>query len=146
MELVDTLRVRPADNVACKGNLREVFRGHEERQTLLGVERNQTHHILVPGKISGNHWHEKKVELFYVICGPGVDVYLMDRLTGEMVVKRVQESYKFTLAPGIAHALHNPSSEPTHVMEYTNLKFNPNTPRHDVYMLERCLVTGNTLA
>ena len=142
--LLKTLDIRPVDNIACNGKLIEVFRGGEEKKRILGQEMQETHHFFVPGKIGGNHWHREKIEIFYVALGE-IEVYL-DDLNGQRVQTKIPIQTKFTLVPGIPHALTLPQGlSSAYLIEYSNLAFNPDNPKQDVYSLKDCLVTGRAL-
>ena len=52
--------VRLVDNITLEGRLIEVFRGGEEIERVLEEIKQVTHHVFIPGKIGGNHYHLKK--------------------------------------------------------------------------------------
>jgi len=145
--LIDTLNIRPADNVVCDGNLIEVFRGEGEFKKIGGLKQI-VFHTLTSKKVGGNHYHKEKFEIIYVIEGI-IDVYLRDpiqvlklgkkKIEGEKpgvitYKQRVFQGQKFNLVPGIAHALH--SQGKSKIMEFTNLTFNPENQKNDVYDCE----------
>ncbi|MEK6820583.1 MAG: cupin domain-containing protein [Nanoarchaeota archaeon] len=133
--ILGTLNVRGPDNVAKQGRLVEIFRGGDEfRRTLGGLEQ-ETDHFPLPGEVGGNHYHEKKVEIIYLRTGT-LTVYLQDPKTKKVYSREIQAAAKFTLLPGIAHALVNSGNTPCNFTEHSSLAFNPRDSTNDVHKLE----------
>lgn len=133
--LSDLLNVRLVDNTAANGKLIEVFRGEKEINSYLGQLRQVTAHVFTQGRVGGNHFHKEKFEMFYV-SGGRVFVFLKDLQSGEILSEEVYSGSKFNFNPGYAHAICNPHKETAHLIEFTNLPFNPNNPTRDLYKHE----------
>ncbi|MFH1710995.1 MAG: cupin domain-containing protein [Nanoarchaeota archaeon] len=131
--LGDLLNVRLIDNSAANGKLIEVFRGEKEIERYLGQLRQVTAHVFTQGRVGGNHFHKEKYEMFYV-SGGRVLVFLKDLQSGEILTQEVYPGRKFNFLPGYAHAIHNPHQKTAHLIEFTNLPFNPNNKTKDSYV------------
>jgi len=135
ISLEKSLAVREPDNIAKHGDLVEAFRGIAEIEEKIGKLGQVTYHYLSPGDTSGNHFHKKKFEIFFVIDGE-ITVYLLNPETGERFSERIIVGKKFDLVPLVAHALYNSGDIKCILGEHTNLTFNPDNPRNDVYDCE----------
>jgi len=130
--LGDLLNLRLVDNTAANGRLIEVFRGEKEIEMYVGQLRQVTGHVFTQGRVGGNHFHKEKFEMFYV-SGGRVMVFLKDLESGEILTQEVYLGRKFNFVPGYAHAIYNPRAETAHLIEFTNLEFDPNNPTKDLY-------------
>jgi len=115
-----------------------------------GVEQ-VTRHIFPHGKIGGNHYHkDKKREIIAVMRGR-IDVYDAQVLnpetgvTGDVFFFFFSEGECFELLLGEVHALHNSYEDYAEILEFSNMAFNPAEPKHDVYQVKNCLVSGKLL-
>ena len=118
----------------------KVILDNEGIRSGLGVKglKQVTRHFFPKGKTGGNHWHRGKGEFIYVASGK-IELY---NEGGRSTVKSGERGF---LPRGEGHALHNAQDAEADVYEFTNLRFDPENPRKDVYMLRRCLVSGRDL-
>lgn len=135
LKLSETLDIRPFDNSVMGGRLKELFRGSGEFTSKLGAIEQMTCHTLLPDRIGGNHYHENKYEIIAHLFGNPITVYLKEPKTGEFHRADIEAGKKFDLIPEIAHALYCPSGE-AHILEITNLKFDPENPKRDLFSYE----------
>ncbi len=110
-----------------RGWLVEVLRGEG-----MG-ERNEFGQIFVsvapPGKIRGNHYHERKIEWFCVPSGTGL-LFLKDPETGEEmeVIMGENEPKTVKISPPIIHAIKNVGDKDMVLMVYVNETFDSSDP------------------
>jgi mannose-6-phosphate isomerase-like protein (cupin superfamily) len=130
-KLEEILDIKPVDNVAKMGQLLELARGKSSLAEFFEGQEQITAHVLKPGEIGGNHVHERKKEIMYVISGE-LNVYLEDPRTKKRCVKVISAGNKFYLPPQVSHALKNESNIPAVFLETANLAFNPEQPKFDV--------------
>lgn len=88
-----------------------------------------------PGITRGNHYHDTKVEKFFVVEGTGV-VRLRHLRTGEMVEIKVSgEDFRVVdIPPGYTHSIENVGSTDMVVIFWASEVFDPNHP--DTYCCE----------
>jgi UDP-2-acetamido-2,6-beta-L-arabino-hexul-4-ose reductase len=96
-------------------------------------ERNEFGQIFVsvahPGKIRGNHYHNRKIEWFCVPSGTGL-LLLKDPETGEEmeVIMGENEPKTVKISPPIIHAIKNIGDNDMVLMVYVNETFDPSDP------------------
>ncbi len=128
----DLLNISKLNSVK-EGKLVELARGTEDIERELGGKINQvTGHIFEWMDKGGNHYHKQKVEVMAVLEGR-ILVCLMDLDSKLQIVQPVVRGYRFTLPQNLVHALYNPNQEKAYLIEFSNLKFNPEKPMDDVY-------------
>ncbi len=73
------------------------------------------------GKVKGNHWHKRKLELFYLVKGEA-RLYFKDRKTSETLELNLSDSEpKVVLIPPLLlHAIKNTGQEDFYLMVYTD--------------------------
>jgi uncharacterized RmlC-like cupin family protein len=126
--------------------LLEGIRGSEELERIAReIHRIEqvTVHLFAPGKIGGNHLHRHKREI--LIASGDLTVYLHDPVKNVSYSEVIPAGHRFEMVPWVGHASYNAGNEPLVAVEFANMSFNPADPRRDVYMLDRCLVTGNRI-
>ncbi|MEK6886129.1 MAG: hypothetical protein AABX17_04140 [Nanoarchaeota archaeon] len=129
---LESLNITKLNSVK-EGKLVELARGTEDIRKELGGEINQvTAHIFNWGDKGGNHYHKEKVEVMAVLDGE-ILVCLVNLKSKLQLVQTVYAGHRFTLLPNFAHALHNPNQKNAYVLEFSNLRFNPENPMNDVY-------------
>jgi|TARA_B110000467_G_C18013741_1_gene311916 UDP-2-acetamido-2,6-beta-L-arabino-hexul-4-ose reductase len=110
-----------------RGWLVEVLRGDD-----MG-EKNQFGQIFVsvapPGKVRGNHYHNRKIEWFCVPTGTGL-LLLKDPETGEEleVVMGENEPKTVKISPPIVHAIKNIGDKDMVLMVYVSESFDSSDP------------------
>lgn len=83
---------------------------------LLAGQRNVHVVLSEPGAIRGNHYHERSTEVFVVI-GPGRVRVREHGIVRDIPVPEGQ-AMRFTLPPGVAHAIQNTGSRPMVLMSF----------------------------
>ncbi len=95
------------------------------------AEQRNTHMVLTePGAIRGNHVHHHATEVF-VLVGPGLVRWREGGQVRDVIVPE-GEAMRFTVPPGIAHAIKNTGSHPMVVMAFSSQphdRANPDTVR-----------------
>jgi UDP-2-acetamido-2,6-beta-L-arabino-hexul-4-ose reductase len=88
-------------------------------EALLAGQRNVHVVLSEPGAIRGNHYHERSTEVL-VVMGPAL---IRVRESGGMRDVRVPEgqAMRFTIPPGVAHAIQNTGSRPMVLMSFSTL-------------------------
>jgi len=85
-------------------------------------QRNVHLVITAPGKVRGNHWHQRGTEVM-VVVGPA-----LVRLREDGEIRDIEippdEVWRFTIPPGVAHAIKNTGLNPLILLGF-------NTERHD---------------
>lgn len=85
--------------------------------------------VAYPGKVRGNHYHNRKLEWFCVPGGQGL-LLLKDLKTGKeeeiLMGENALKTVKIT--PGIVHAIKNIGTQDMVLIVYANEKFNPADP------------------
>jgi UDP-2-acetamido-2,6-beta-L-arabino-hexul-4-ose reductase len=73
------------------------------------------------GKVKGNHWHKRKLELFYLVKGEA-QLYFKDRETGETyeIALSDREPKVVLIPPLLLHAIKNTGQEDFYLMVYTD--------------------------
>jgi dTDP-4-dehydrorhamnose 3,5-epimerase len=97
-------------------------------EALLAGKRNVHVVFSEPGTIRGNHYHERTTEVF-VVVGPAL---IRLRESGGMRDVRVPagQAMRFTVPPGVAHAIQNTGARPMVLMSFSSLphdRANPDT-------------------
>ena len=88
-------------------------------EALLAGQRNVHVVLSEPGAIRGNHYHERSTEIF-VIIGPGHVRVREHGIVRDIPVPEGQ-AMRFTLPPGVAHAIQNTGSRPMVLMSFSTL-------------------------
>jgi len=85
--------------------------------------------VAYPGKVRGNHYHQRKTEWFSVPSGTGL-LLLKDLATGEeeqiLMGENALKTVKIT--PGIVHAIKNNGRNDMVLIVYTDETFDPADP------------------
>ena len=133
MEGLEKVVVRKATNEAKDGRLIEIARGRAQVEDFCEGREQITGHALKPGEIGGDHYHKIKEETIYFIYGD-IELYLRDIESGKEKT-RIRKSGEIVYIPTkVFHSLKNPSkTEMVVFLETSNLAFNPNDERNDVY-------------
>lgn len=97
-------------------------------EALLAGKRNVHIVFSEPGAVRGNHYHERTTEVF-VVVGPAL---IRVRESGVMRDIPVPEGQarRFTVPPGVPHAIQNTGARPLVLMSFTNQlheRANPDT-------------------
>ena len=85
----------------------------------LAAQRNTHVAFTEPGLVRGNHYHERSTETF-VIVGPGLVRFREGGVVRDVCVPDGQ-AVRFTVPPGIPHAIRNTGTRPMPLMAF-NLK------------------------
>jgi len=85
-------------------------------EALLVGKRNVHVVFSEPGAIRGNHYHERTTEVF-VVVGPALIRVLEDGALRDFPVPEGQ-AMRFTVPPGIAHAIQNTGPRPMILMSF----------------------------
>jgi len=88
-------------------------------EALLAGQRNVHVVLSEPGAIRGNHYHERSTEIFVVI-GPALVRVRESSVVRDLPVAEGQ-AMRFTLPPGVAHAIQNTGSRPLVLMSFSTL-------------------------
>jgi len=88
-------------------------------EALLAGSRNVHVVLSEPGAIRGNHYHERSTEVFVVI-GPARVRIREHGVVRDLTVPEGQ-AMRFTLPPGVAHAIQNTGSRPMVLMSFSTL-------------------------
>jgi dTDP-4-dehydrorhamnose 3,5-epimerase-like enzyme len=79
-------------------------------EALLAGKRNVHVVLSEPGAIRGNHYHERTTEVF-VVVGPAL-VRVRERNGLRDILVQEDQAMRFTVPPGIAHAIQNTGPRP----------------------------------
>ncbi|MHA3772324.1 polysaccharide biosynthesis C-terminal domain-containing protein [Verrucomicrobiota bacterium sgz303538] len=92
----------------------------------LPAQRNVHVVTTEPGAVRGNHFHPRGTEVLAVI-GPAL---VRTRQDGETTDTEVPEGavYRFTIPPGISHAIKNTAAVPTITVAFNSEVHDPNNP------------------
>lgn len=95
-------------------------------EALLAGQRNAHVVLSEPGAIRGNHYHERSTEVF-VVVGPAL---IRLRESGEIRDVRVPEgqAMRFTVPPGVPHAIQNTGTRPMVLMSFSTLPHDRHHP------------------
>lgn len=95
-------------------------------EAAIGQQRNC--HVVVsrPGVVRGNHCHREKVETF-IVTGPARVAYREDDTTHELMIP-ADEVYRFTIPPGVPHAIQNTADFPTILVVFSTLPYDSDRP------------------
>ena len=85
----------------------------------LAAQRNAHVAFTEPGCIRGNHYHERSTETF-VIVGPGLVRFREGGVVRDVCVPDGQ-AVRFTVPPGIPHAIRNTGTRPMPLMAFNSL-------------------------
>lgn len=85
--------------------------------------------VASPGKVRGNHFHNRKIEWFCVSIGTGL-LLLKDPDNGdeEEIIMGEDEPKTVKITPPIIHAIKNIGTKDMVLMVYVNEPFNPIDP------------------
>ena len=85
--------------------------------------------VAPPGKVRGNHYHNRKIEWFFVPMGTAL-LLLKDLETEkeEEVIMGEDHLKTVKITPGIVHAIKNTGDKEMVLLVYTNEPFNPGNP------------------
>jgi len=92
-----------------------------------GLRQRNVHVVVTePGAVRGNHLHPRGTETL-VIQGPAL---FRCRQDGEVVDTEIAagEVVRFTIPPGVAHALKNTGATPTVAVSFVTLPHDPAAP------------------
>jgi len=92
------------------------------QEELLSAQRNVHVVLSHPGAVRGNHYHKRSTEVF-VLMGPGL-VRIREAGGIRDITVPEGEAFRFTIPPGVAHAMQNPGPKPMVLMSF-------NTQPHD---------------
>lgn len=70
-----------------------------------------------PGAIRGNHYHERTTEVF-VVVGPALIRIREGGMVRDFPVSQ-EQAMRFTVPPGVAHAIQNTGTKPMILMSFT---------------------------
>lgn len=87
-------------------------------EILLADKRNVHVVCSEPGAVRGNHYHERTLEVF-VVVGPAL-VRIRENASIRDIPVADGQAVRFTVPPGIAHAIKNTGVRPTILMSVTN--------------------------
>jgi len=90
------------------------------------VQRNVHVALTAPGAIRGNHFHRHSTEVF-VLMGPGLVRLRENGVLREVNVPEAQ-ALRFTVPPGISHAIKNTGDRPMFLMAFSTLPHDPANP------------------
>jgi UDP-2-acetamido-2,6-beta-L-arabino-hexul-4-ose reductase len=99
-----------------------------EPADLSSIREYQNLHIVwsVPGTVRGNHYHMEGTETI-VIVGPA-----LLRLREEGVLRDVpipaETVYRFTIPPGVSHAVCNTGGQPNLLVAFNTIAYQPDQP------------------
>jgi len=85
-------------------------------ERLLAGKRNVHVVYSVPGTVRGNHYHERTTEVF-VVVGPALIRIREDNTLRDVPVPEGQ-ALRFTIPPGVPHAIQNTGSRPMILMSF----------------------------
>ncbi len=88
-------------------------------EELLAVQRNMHVAFTEPGCIRGNHYHEQGTEVF-VVTGPSLVRIREGGILRDVCVPEGQ-AFRFSVPPGISHAIQNRSTRPMLLMGFNTL-------------------------
>ena len=85
--------------------------------------------VAPPGKVRGNHYHNRKIEWFFVPIGTAL-LLLKDLETGEEEKVIMGENHLKTvkIIPGIVHAIKNTGDKEMVLLVYSSETFDPEDP------------------
>jgi UDP-2-acetamido-2,6-beta-L-arabino-hexul-4-ose reductase len=83
----------------------------------LTEQRNVHIAVTQPGCVRGNHYHQSGTEVL-ILFGPGL-VRLRDQSKIEDITVAEGEVVRFTLPPGVSHALKNIGAQPTTLIAFS---------------------------
>lgn len=96
----------------------------------ISAQRNTHVALTAPGGIRGNHFHHHATEVF-VLVGPGLVRWREGGVVQDVNVPE-GEAVRFTVPPGIAHAIKNTGPRPMILMAFSSQphdRANPDTIR-----------------
>ena len=79
-----------------------------------------------PGGVRGNHFHRRTTEIM-TVAGPAL-VRLRSAGQNRDFVIPANEAHRFTLPPGVAHAILNTGTEPNVTLSFTDQIHDPANP------------------
>jgi len=92
----------------------------------LAGQRNTHVALTEPGAIRGNHFHRHSTEIF-VITGPGLVRWREDGVGREVQVP-AEAAMRFTVPPGIPHAMKNTGDRPMLLVAFSTAPHDPANP------------------
>lgn len=93
---------------------------------LLSGQRNVHVAVTQPGCVRGNHRHERGTELL-TVCGPAlVRIRVGDSVKNTVVQEG--EVVRFTIPPGVAHAILNTGDRPMLLVGFNTVPHDPAQP------------------
>ena len=92
----------------------------------LPTSRNTHAALTEPGCVRGNHYHQHGTEVLAVV-GPALFRY---REGGELRDVEVPEgeAFRFTVPPGVGHAIRNPGPRPMFLIAFNTVAHDPARP------------------
>lgn len=92
----------------------------------LSHQRNVHWILTLPGKVRGNHWHQRGTEIL-VIFGPA-----LVRISENGVIVDYEippnEAWQFTIPPGVSHAIKNTGKTPLLMIAFNSERYDPSQP------------------
>jgi UDP-2-acetamido-2,6-beta-L-arabino-hexul-4-ose reductase len=92
----------------------------------IAVQRNVHVVLTQPGCVRGNHYHRRGAETLTVF-GPAL-VRIRDRQTIKDTVVPEQQAVRFTIPPGVSHAILNTGSQPNLLIAFNTFDHDPADP------------------
>jgi UDP-2-acetamido-2,6-beta-L-arabino-hexul-4-ose reductase len=108
-------------NLDSRGNFIEILKSKDIGQISIN--------IINPGKSKGFHWHDSKIEKFFIISGLSL-IRIMDKNTHQVTEFRNTEG-KFeciTIPPGYVHSIENIGTQPVNLIIWSNEIFSADRP------------------
>jgi UDP-2-acetamido-2,6-beta-L-arabino-hexul-4-ose reductase len=79
-----------------------------------------------PGGVRGNHFHRRTTEIM-TVAGPALVRLRVESQDRDFVIP-ANEAHRFTVPPGVPHAILNTGSEPGVVLSFTDQVHDPANP------------------
>lgn len=92
----------------------------------LAIARNVHVVLTEPGCVRGNHYHPQGTEVF-VVVGPAL-IRLRDSAGLRDVDVPEGQAFRFTIPPGVAHAIRNPGPRPMCLIAFNTVVHDPARP------------------
>jgi dTDP-4-dehydrorhamnose 3,5-epimerase-like enzyme len=99
-------------------------------EDVIRLQRNVHVVFTEPGQVRGNHYHQRTTEVMLVM-GPSLVRLREDGVLRDVMVAE-GAALRFTIPPGIAHAIQNTASRPNVLTSFNDLphnRANPDTVR-----------------
>ncbi len=115
----------PAEPLALRRDARGVVFEPIDAETL-SMQRNCHVVLTAAGQVRGNHYHTRATERL-IVLGPALARF---RIEGRVVEARVPEgeAWRFTIPPGVAHAIRGTGEGPNVIVAFATEPFEPGDP------------------